>query len=142
MSIKSGQKGQSLVEVALVLPVLIILLFGIMEGGRLFGGYIELQSAARDAARYASIHSKDFTPAEAAAWGTANLPAYINSRLVLLNPSNLTFSLFKDASVAADTKINLSLNYQMEMMTPFVGSILSNNTGIVNLSASMTMRGE
>ena len=36
-------KGQTVVEFALVLPVLIFLLLAIMEGGRIFAAYLEAQ---------------------------------------------------------------------------------------------------
>ena len=49
-----NQKGQAVVELAIVLPILILLFMAILEGGRIFTGYIELQTAARDGARYAS----------------------------------------------------------------------------------------
>ncbi|MFC1975648.1 TadE/TadG family type IV pilus assembly protein [Chloroflexota bacterium] len=47
------QKGQSLVEFALILPLLLMLLLGIIEGGRIIWAYITVQNAAREAARYA-----------------------------------------------------------------------------------------
>ena len=48
----SGNKGQTLAEFALTLPVLLLLLFGIIEFGRLFQSWVTLQNAARAAARY------------------------------------------------------------------------------------------
>lgn len=46
-------KGQSLVEFALVLPILLMLLLGIIEGGRIIWAYVTVQNTAREAARYA-----------------------------------------------------------------------------------------
>ena len=51
--LKHKSKGQSLVEFALILPILLMLLLGIFEIGRVIWAYITVQSAARDAARYA-----------------------------------------------------------------------------------------
>jgi hypothetical protein len=45
-------KGQGVVEFALVLPVLLMLVFGLIEFGRLLFIYITINSAAREAARY------------------------------------------------------------------------------------------
>jgi len=42
-----------MVEFALTLPVLLLLLFGIIEFGRLFQAWVTIQNAARTAARYA-----------------------------------------------------------------------------------------
>ncbi len=47
-------KGQTLAEFALTLPILLLLLFGIIEFGRLFQSWVTLQNAARTAVRYAS----------------------------------------------------------------------------------------
>jgi hypothetical protein len=49
----SKQKGQGLVEFALILPLLLLMFFGILEFGRIFQAYITVQHAAREAARYA-----------------------------------------------------------------------------------------
>lgn len=48
------RKGQALAEFAITLPILLILLFGIIEFGRIFQAWITLQNSARQAARYAS----------------------------------------------------------------------------------------
>ena len=48
------KKGQSLVEFALVLPILLLLIFGLVEFGRLIFTYIAVNTAAREAARYGS----------------------------------------------------------------------------------------
>ena len=47
-------RGQTLAEFALTLPILLLLLFGIIEFGRLFQSWVTLQNAARTAVRYAS----------------------------------------------------------------------------------------
>jgi hypothetical protein len=51
--ITSKQKGQGLVEFALILPLLLLMVFGIVEFGRIFQAYLTVQHAAREAARYA-----------------------------------------------------------------------------------------
>ncbi|MBK8137508.1 MAG: pilus assembly protein [Chloroflexi bacterium] len=49
------RRGQALAEFALTLPILLLLVFGIIEFARLFQTWIVLQSAARAGARAASI---------------------------------------------------------------------------------------
>ncbi len=51
-----GPRGQALVEFALILPVLLLLIFGLIDGGRLIFTYNTLQNAARDAARVAIVN--------------------------------------------------------------------------------------
>lgn len=50
----SRPAGQSTVEFALTVPVLLLLLFGIVDVARVFQAYVTVQHAAREAARYAS----------------------------------------------------------------------------------------
>lgn len=48
-----ARRGQTLVEFALTLPILLMLMFGVIEFARIFQAWITLQNAARTAARYA-----------------------------------------------------------------------------------------
>ncbi|RLC54637.1 MAG: hypothetical protein DRI80_19030, partial [Chloroflexota bacterium] len=52
-------RGQGMVEFALVLPVLLLLLFGLVEFGRIFHAWLTLEYAARQAARYAASGALD-----------------------------------------------------------------------------------
>src|SRR5919109_2979717 len=49
---RTKSRGQSLVEFALTLPILIVLVAGILELGRGYAFAMETSDAARDAARY------------------------------------------------------------------------------------------
>ncbi|MBE0689184.1 MAG: pilus assembly protein, partial [Anaerolineae bacterium] len=56
---KRRRNGQTLVEFALTLPILLLLLFGIIEFGRIFQAWVTLQNSARAAARYATTGRYD-----------------------------------------------------------------------------------
>lgn len=49
------QKGQAVVEFAIVLPFFLMLLFGVMYSGLLYTDYLTLTNVARSSAREASI---------------------------------------------------------------------------------------
>ena len=49
-----GERGQSLVELALTLPVLLLLLVGLVEVGNALNAYITVVDAGRDGARLGS----------------------------------------------------------------------------------------
>ncbi len=51
--LRKSRKGQSLVEFALILPLLLMLILGIVEGSRIIWAYITVQNAAKNAVRYA-----------------------------------------------------------------------------------------
>jgi len=48
-----NQKGQAMTEFALILPLLLLLILGIVEAARTIWAFINVQQAAREAARYA-----------------------------------------------------------------------------------------
>jgi len=49
-----GERGANLVEMALVLPLLLMLLMGVVDVGRAFYSYVTLTNAVREGARFAS----------------------------------------------------------------------------------------
>ena len=55
LKLKRSTEGQSLVEFALVLPILIALILGMIEFGWILNGKITLTSAAREGARAAIV---------------------------------------------------------------------------------------
>lgn len=57
--VRNREAGQSLVEFALVLPVLAFILMGIIDFGRIFNADLVVSEAARDAVRYASLGQSD-----------------------------------------------------------------------------------
>ena len=58
---KNKPRGQSLIEFALMLPILLMLVIGALEFGRLFFTKIVITNAAREAAYHLSINPGDFT---------------------------------------------------------------------------------
>src|SRR6185503_11655374 len=57
-------RGQAIVEFAIALPVLLMLLIGIIEVGRLLVMYTMVSNASRDAVRYASSWGLESTSAQ------------------------------------------------------------------------------
>lgn len=55
-----SSRGQSLVEMALLLPILLVLVIGAIEFGRLFYTKIVITNAAREGAYYLSTHINDY----------------------------------------------------------------------------------
>ncbi len=53
--ILSGEKGASAVEFAIILPILIILIFAIVQFGIAFNKYIAVTHAVREGARLAAV---------------------------------------------------------------------------------------
>jgi hypothetical protein len=55
-----AERGANLVEFAIVAPLLILLVLGIVEFGMLFAHYNELRHGAREGARYAAVSRPDY----------------------------------------------------------------------------------
>jgi Flp pilus assembly protein TadG len=55
------QQGQGLLEFALVLPILLLVVFGVLDLGRIFFATINLTNAAREGVRYLTLHPDDVT---------------------------------------------------------------------------------
>lgn len=56
---EEGERGASLVEFALILPIFAILLFGLIDFGLVFGGFTSLRSGTGAGARDASVNFYD-----------------------------------------------------------------------------------
>ncbi len=136
------ERGQAAVEIALVLPILIFLLLAIMEGGRIVSGYLELQNAARDGARYASIRcsERDVADYQIDGWVASNLAPMVQSRLSTLNASDLVVEFCRKRTTdKKEVWVEIRLTYPLEIVTPIIKAITGST---LNLKIMMAMRNE
>src|SRR5438128_11094346 len=71
---RATRRGQALVEFTLILPVLLLVVLGVVDVGRVFSSYEATANAAREGARYCAL--KQTTPstlAERISGGTGEL---------------------------------------------------------------------
>ncbi len=61
-----NEQGQTMVEFAVVLPIMLMLLFAIIQFGIAFNNYITITDAARAAARKAAVSREALDPVQAA----------------------------------------------------------------------------
>ncbi len=59
MRAREKEKGQSIVEMAFLLPILVLLLVVVVDAARAFDAYIVLTNATREGARYGSFVGQD-----------------------------------------------------------------------------------
>ncbi len=69
----ADEKAATLVEFALILPVLLLLVVGIIEFGRVYNAQISLTGAAREGARVMAVQN-NWSAAEAATVNAAGIP--------------------------------------------------------------------
>jgi Flp pilus assembly protein TadG len=61
----TSERGQTMTEFAIVLPILVVLLFGIIQFGIAFNNYVTVTDAARAGARKAAVSRNSSDPAGA-----------------------------------------------------------------------------
>jgi len=79
-------EGQNLVEFALLLPILMYILMGIMQFGLIFAAYLTMNNAVREGARWASIYIYDNNQTQSAndtARNNGLLNTAVNARGIL-----------------------------------------------------------
>jgi Flp pilus assembly protein TadG len=69
------ERGQTMVEFALVAPLLCLILFGILQFGALYNDYVTLTDATRVGARKAAVSRHEADPAGAAETAARNSAA-------------------------------------------------------------------
>lgn len=121
-----SEKGQALVEFALVLPLLLTLLCGIIDFGWLYYNQITLNNAAREGARYAVIH---YDPAED--WRDAAESRMISSMAGV----NSAVAIVSDP---VEQQITASVTATPRILTGITSTILGTQT--LELHAECTMR--
>jgi len=120
-----SQKGQSLVEFALVLPVFILIFFGIMEVSRLWETANVLTSAAREGARAAAVTAPDVNRVQIAAQNILSAANISNATITVSGPNT-----------SDEVIVTVSIYY-----TPITGSIIP-GIGIFSISRTTTMHWE
>lgn len=124
------REGQSLVETALVLPILLLILTGIIDFGMLFNNYLIVGNASREGARSAAIGSTD----EQIRTAVYNVASTLDS-------SRLTITITPDQTTGRTTgdSVAVTVEYEYNMITPIVAAIVP---GPLDLRTSTTMRCE
>lgn len=117
IKLKRDDKGQGIVEFALIVPILLVLILGMIEFGFYFNGQITLNSAAREGARAGAVSDindvdefsqevllvvEGTTENSGLTIDTATFKAYIEK-----DSYNLPKNVVVEANAYLDTKIKL-----------------------------------
>ncbi|MBC3796500.1 hypothetical protein GH807_05465 [Acetobacterium tundrae] len=125
------EDGQAVVELAITLPILIMILCAIIDFGWLFTNQNIVDNCSREGARFAIVHSSGTTAI--ADHVRAVAPDYIaNSLVITVTFTNPTNPSLGDVKVAVNGNVNV--------LTPIVGVFVHGDT--INLSSSCTMKVE
>ncbi len=122
------QKGQSFVELSVLLTFLIVMLAGVADFGRAYLAFVELRDAAQEGASYGSYSPSDFTEIEARVRDTMQDPLDLSDPSVvtivpsLTNPSQACAGF--DPGTLEPNEIDVTVLYQMPIAMPFLGTII------------------
>lgn len=122
-----NEKGAAAVEMALLLPVLILLLFGIMEFGRAFNTQVTLTNAARESVRVMSIaeDAPDARLAAITAAGTLN-PGLTSSSIVINIPGSTSTD-----PCPADSAATVTITYSLNSLSGIAGPFTMTGKGVM-----------
>jgi hypothetical protein len=117
--------GQSLLEFALTLPLLLLLVMGVFDLGRSIYYYSAIHNAAREGARYGAVNHCDLTGIKDRAAQMADL----GDGLVVKEPQQV----YVPGTDQLDFVL-VEVEYTFEAVTPLVGNFLGND-GTILLSS-------
>ena len=106
-----NRRGQAMLEFALVLPVLILVLMGMLEFGRVMHEYMLVTEAARIGARAAVVNAND-----------ATVRSQIMSAVPAIESANIT--IVRGANSGDPVKV--TVKGRVTIITPIIGAILPN----------------
>jgi Flp pilus assembly protein TadG len=114
------EKGQSLVEFALLLPILLIILIGVVDLGRMYYAYTVITDAAAEGATYAAMNPNDVAEIENRARAACG---DIDAGIQLVEVTCPTCP-----SPASGDVVTVSISYDYVVLTPFMDVLFKEGT--------------
>lgn len=124
-----NKQGQALVELALVLPILLMLLMGMIQFGRIFHAYLLITNAAREGARTGIVGLDDTAIRTKVKDVSASLT---------LTDSQITIEPVQSSRVRG-VPLTVQVNYSVDLIVPLLDTVMPNP---YPLTAVTTMRVE
>lgn len=126
---KINNKGQALVETALVLPIILLILLGIIDFGLMFNNYLMVGNASREGARTAAVGATD-----------SEITALVDDVAATLDASKITVTITpSQVSRKKGDEVVVTVDYDYNMITPIISLIIP---GPLHLSSRSVMRVE
>lgn len=124
-----NRQGQALVEFALILPVFVLLMAGILEFGLFFNSYINVSFASKEGARIASL-DVNATDQSVALSVKATMPS----------SAAVTVTVNPPAPRVTGTLVAVTVSTAHTFTTPIISSVVPSNP--YTISAITSMRSE
>ena len=122
-----NEKGQSLIEFAIILPLLLLILMGILEFGIMLNSYLSINNSAREGARLGIVNGSNL-----------EIEQLITNISPNLNTENLTVNITPlDANRKSGDTLSVEVIYNYQVTIPIISNILND---VVVLKAQTSMR--
>lgn len=133
-----NQKGAALVEFAIVLPLLLVLVFGMIEFSIMFYDKAVITNAGREGARAGIVY--DF-PARISTGDIETIVGnYCSGRLITFGSTNQETTTVSGPCTNAGDTITVTVTYPYDFLV--LPNFVTTLTGSIDLSAVTTMRCE
>lgn len=131
-----SERGQSLVELAVVIVIMLILLAGVIDLGRVVFEYMTMADAAQEGAVYASMYPVYCDQAVDRVYSNLSNPDRTEVSVTInINGTECASASASDACAGNDVYVLVSQpNYELVM--PFIGAILGRQS--ISLRADVT----
>jgi len=132
--IKSTEKAQSFVELALAFILMLIMLAGVIDLGRAFFTYIALRDAAQEGALYGSLNPTATTLIEDRARSTSSNP------VDLTNTTDVRVDITLLGQPCMGQGIKVDVTYAtFPLAMPFLGTIIGKQTIPIHATVTDTI---
>ena len=128
---RKGERGQSLIELALSITAIMLLLAGAVDFSIAYFSYTAMQDAAQEGALYGSINPNDVAGIETRVRSASTNPVDLSD--VGLVDVDVSFS---SANPCEGDDVTVLVTYKYPISMPFIGSIIGSQT--ITLKASVT----
>ena len=120
---RDRERGDGLVEFALIVPVLMVFLLAVFDFGRAAYAYSVVANAAREGARFGAVAPDN----------TAGIVAVVNGAAVALNLGRLSTSI----SHPTTTSVRVQVSYVFDLITPLMARVLGRSSLLLRSTATM-----
>lgn len=127
--LRGGEKGQDYLEFAIIVPIFMLLVMGIVDFGRVFNTWMMVTHGAREGARYAAV-----------GYSEADVVAHVEA-----TTAGLAVTVTVNPAAPADRNpgdpVTVSVSTNVQLFSGFIASLLVDNPFPVANFAEMRYEG-